>query len=454
MKFKRSTLKAYAWVFAIAGAVFVFASGPLMELINLYGAALPGARPLSGADASLWLALTGSMMAMITYLAVVLARDTEDDVAWNALLLSKGLSSALCVFFAVSLGNTLFLLGTLIDGPIFLHLLFLRYHGAVRATDRDAWRARFKNGMEKFYEVWFLKFNDPVHGHAFWVRYTILKTATRQVASCWWVFFDGDGSPPILGRQDLALEEVDFGQNGRVWSHRACNLSDTSADAKFTQASWDLSWQSAGAAPHYFIPRILCALGIAKSQYCAPMPLGYFDGHIDIGGRKIEVKQAFGSVGHIWGTAMADNWRWAHALLKTDDAKESVVFEVLSAQAKIGPIKTPRMTFAYLWHDGKFHATPSVRGALVSRTQAAASGWDFSADLGDVVVSGDCRPDPLQSVVLEYDDTAGKKLRCDNSKTGTLGLHMKSKKGVFLGAWESGGSAAVETVVTLAQGVD
>lgn len=78
----RRWLGVYAGVFAAAGAVFVALPGVVTALLSV-----------PGAGRSLWLGLTGSLMAVLTLLAWELSRDPAQAPVWRALLLSKAVSS-------------------------------------------------------------------------------------------------------------------------------------------------------------------------------------------------------------------------------------------------------------------------------------------------------------------------------------------------------------------------
>lgn len=413
----RTQLRLYGWLFAASGAVFVLGGARLFSLLSLAAPFLPGARPFEGGGPSLWLGLAGSMMAMVAALSFALARDPARGLAWDTLLLSKGASALLFAAFAAAEKNTLFLLGSAVDGLIFVHLACLRR--AVE-TAADPLAARLPGAAGPFYEVWFAKFNDPESRRALWLRYEALRAEKGGEASCGWVLFEPDGTV-TSGRWARPLAEASWG--GAV----PFRLGGSAVEAgrlagRGGDAAWDFSWDGGLAPAFRFVPGSLAMTGLAASDYVTPVAAGRFDGTLRVKGRELVFRGAPGCLGHIWGRNMADNWRWAHAVIERPDGKTPAAFEILSAQVRLGPWRSPLLTCAHLWLDGRHRASVGLARALSNKTSGDASGWSFRAGFGDITVSGECAPGPAAE--LEYESPDGRRLRCRNSKTGRLTLRV------------------------------
>ncbi|MFH2202457.1 MAG: hypothetical protein ABIJ96_05050 [Elusimicrobiota bacterium] len=438
---RTAMLRAYGWLFLASGAVFLVRPALLTEALGMLAAHLPGARPPAGAAPSLWLGLTGSMMAMISLLAFALARDPGQAIAWDALLLSKGCSTLLFALFALTERNAVFLLGSAVDGPIFLHLLYLR----VRADERcgevaaDPWRSRFARLTPCGYEVWFIKLNDPRSRDALWLRYALRRTPEKAEGSCWYVLFDAENRRLEQGRWEGALAPAAAGELCRIGRSV---LRRDGARAAGPDASWDIAWEPGAPPPFSFVPDILYRLGVAGTLYGTPLPSGKFRGEACIAGRKFALADAVGGVGHLWGRRMGDNWRWAHAVFPA----EAAVFEILSAQGKAGGLRTPRWTAAHLWYQGKHYRSAGLCRGFFNSTAEEGRGWTFSADFADFRVEGECCCAPDMVAALEYADVDGRRLVCRNSKTGSLRLSIIGRDGRTLGRLATNDTAAVETV--------
>ena len=409
-------LRYYAWLFAAAGAFFVSASGLLGVLLDAAARLLPGASPVPHGGLSLWLGLTGSMMAMIALLARSLALDPYQPVAWRALLLSKAVSTFLFLAFAALSGNTLFLIGAAVDGPILAHLLFLR-----RALESDPWRPRLP-GVGPFYEVWFAKFNDPATRTALWLRYTLSRGGGAATGAVWYVLSDPRLAEPVQGK--LESDDCALGVSGfsvRVGDSR---LEPGRLRGAAGDASWDLSWRDGGVPALGLVPGLAAALGLTRSDYRSACALAAFEGTARIAGRDYRFTEAPGSLGHLWGTAMADNWRWAHAALRAPDGSPAML-EFLSSRPRLGPFVGPRLSTAFLWFEDRLYRSDGLMRALGNRVEGEGP-WRFHFDFDGLTAEGECAGDPRLGAELFYDSPDGRRIRCRNSKTGSLSVRLSA----------------------------
>jgi hypothetical protein len=208
-------------------------------------------------------------------------------------------------------------------------------------------------------------------------------------------------------------------------------------------ADWDFAWRERPAPPFRFVPDLLAMTGLAGSDYTTPVAWGVFGGTLRLPEREVVFRDAPGCLGHLWGRNMADNWRWAHAVVDGNAGEEPAVFEILSAQVRVGPWRSPRLTCAHLWLDGEHRASASVARAFRNSTAGLPGRWTFRADFGGgLIAEGECVPGA--SAELEYESPDGRRLRCRNSKTGGIVLRIGRR------TLTSGDAAAVEWVETVA----
>lgn len=434
---RRSLLRGYAWLFLASGLFFVLFPGTVIALVNTLCAPL-GARPLQDSG-RFWLALAGAMMAMISQAAFSLSRDPAQPALWTTLLLSKGTSTLLFVLFALLERDPLLLVGAAVDGPILLHLWFLRAD-----ADEDPWASRAVRSGQPFYEVYFAKLNDPATRSALWVRFTVRKSADLVSTGLWCVLFDA----PAREVRVEHWEEPRLPESGPadpLLRLGACSLGRGAMKAE-GPAAWDLSWKPHGPGWD-FLPDALRSLGAAKSCYLSPMSAGRFEGRVRMGEKHLWFSEAWGSVGHLWGRGMAEDWRWAHAVFPGKEAQEAAVFEILSARARLGPVLTPRMTSANLFFRGRVRRSLGPVVVWKNSTWEDKGGWSFRADFGDLVAEGLCLPDPAMTAEAEYDDPAGGKLLCRNCGVSALRLRLTDKSGAAAAELDTPDGAAVETVV-------
>ena len=104
----------WAVSFLIVGCVFIFVPHTITHILSIP----------SEQREYFWLALAGSMMITISYLSYAVGIKEDFLACLKALIICKLTSSVLFVFFAWQLNNFMFLLGTLVDFPIFLIFLW------------------------------------------------------------------------------------------------------------------------------------------------------------------------------------------------------------------------------------------------------------------------------------------------------------------------------------------
>ncbi|MBI5622229.1 MAG: hypothetical protein HY924_00475 [Elusimicrobia bacterium] len=429
-------LKAYAWLFLLSGAVFILLTGALSSGLDLAAAMLPLARPSPHATRTLWLGLTGSMMAMIAYLSLTLAADPRQVAAWRTLLLSKAVSTLLFLCFAALERNTLFLIGAFFDGGILVHLAWLSSGACVPA---DPLSPASGTVPDCVHEAWFLKANDPSSKDAVWLRYTLERSDSGLEGRVWYAVFDARERRVLSGSWTEPEACACHGLGlCRVGDQR---LTRGSASADGPDASWRLSWKDRGVPAFDFVPSWLYAWGLAGTSYTSAVPAALFDGEVRVSGRTYAFRSAPGSVGHLWGRRKAHSWRWLHAAFPDRNGGVEAVFELLSAKGSLGPLVLPRVTRGFLWRKGRVHESSWLKPA---GTEAQDHGWRFSLGFDGFSAQGSCAPALDLIAVFEYPDAHGGPLTCRNSKAGSVQLELRGLEGGLRLA--SSDSAAVEVV--------
>ncbi len=134
-----------AWMYAAAGLFFLFLGSGIAPALNSVSARVLPALPLyplpaDGTEGKFWLALSLSMMAMITWIC----RAAYLDLRRNAplvpvLLLSKFCSSAFYLAFFIGHGQLVHFVGFMTDGPLFLFTAAMWFFAAPgpRLISRD-----------------------------------------------------------------------------------------------------------------------------------------------------------------------------------------------------------------------------------------------------------------------------------------------------------------------------
>lgn len=120
-----------AWTYAISGTFFLLFGARLSGLFNdVFGKILPSSAPYplpaSGIEGAMWLTLSVSMMAMITWICRACYLDPVNNAALvPVLLLSKFLSSTMYLVHFASSHSVPYILGWATDGLLFWMTLLL-----------------------------------------------------------------------------------------------------------------------------------------------------------------------------------------------------------------------------------------------------------------------------------------------------------------------------------------
>lgn len=404
----RLTLRLYAGLFVVVGFFFVARERLVLETFSWFGAWV-GLAPLVPSGPSLWLGLTGSLMCVIAWLAFRLSRDTSQSVAWEALLLSKAVSSALFLVFLAQTGKILFLASAVVDGSIMVHLFFLR-----RLCDGGPGLAPRLAVPAPFYEVWFARLNDAATGRALWIRYTLLNRGGQNEAACWAVFFD-----PARGRVVSRRWEggAAVGAADSIFRMGSSVLAPGLLEGSGEGVSWNLRWSPGPCPPAAVISSWVRASGLSSSGYDSVAPAARFQGSAVLDGETWDFAGASGSVGHVWGRSYNPGWWWAHSVFPGKDGDEAV-FEILSAPGPLGV----RITSAILWKDGRMHRSCGPLALLRNGSRREDDRWLFSARFGALTVEGECALG--LAATLHYVGPRSEKLACRNSKVSAMRLRL------------------------------
>ncbi len=407
----RLTLRFYAGLFLLTGLLFVAQERLVLGAISWAGS-WAGLAPLPLSGPSLWLGLAGSLMCVIAWLSFRLSENPRQDAAWEALLLSKAISSSLFAVFCARTGNLLFLASACVDGFILLHLAFLRG----LCAPGPGLAPRLANPAD-FYEVWFARLNDPVSGRALWVRYSLLKRGAGTEAACWATFFD-PAQGRVISRRWKGAAAVDL--PGWIFRMGDSGISLGVIEGSGEGVAWKLHWKPGPCPPVAVVAPWIGALGLSSSGYDSAAPQASFEGSAVIDGQAWGFSGAFGCVGHVWGKRYGAGWWWAHAVFPNKSGGETV-FEILSAAGPLGL----RVTSAFLWKDGRLHRACGPLSLLRNGAQRQDDLWRFSARFGALSVEGECSLG--LAATLEYEGPDGRKLACRNSKVSAMRLRIIDK---------------------------
>ncbi|MGE0709975.1 MAG: hypothetical protein AB7N76_25590 [Planctomycetota bacterium] len=300
--------------------------------------------------------------------------------------------------------------------------------------NRVRWRGR---GHRRHYEVWYLTLHDA-SGEAFWLRYTLHLPADPSQpgeAGLWAFSFAPDGSGLEL-RDVYAVDR--FRDRSREGGAFQLGLGPATLGAEGAagevgsgerRIAWELRFDDARGSFRYLPPGIY-GVGLAGSCVSTPRQALRVSGAIEIGGRRVELRDAHAEQGHVFGHRHADAWTWAqcHAFQGgVEGAFEGVCARVRRAGLTIqgSPLGLRVGGRELAWNGLRTMWSPECTFEL--------GRWRFEARQGKQLLRGEVTA-PLESFVsVEYADPDGTRAYCNHSEHASLRLERCERR---VGAWE------------------
>lgn len=219
---------------------------------------------------------------------------------------------------------------------------------------RDAWNAsRFRPGETGgLYESYFLRANHPERPLAFWIRYTAFCPKGRPQdaqGELWAIWFDGEAQRIAAVKESIPIADCQFAPDRLDVRIGDATLGEGNLEGHATSAEHAVSWRLtfAGEAPPLLrLPESLYAGGFPKAKALVARPNAAFTGTLTVDGREVVIDGWRGSQNHNWGSRHTDRYAWGQ-VAGFDNAPEAFL-ECATAQVRIGPLWSPRLTLLVL----------------------------------------------------------------------------------------------------------
>ncbi|HTJ84458.1 MAG TPA: hypothetical protein VL400_22220 [Polyangiaceae bacterium] len=288
--------------------------------------------------------------------------------------------------------------------------------------ERKAWNAaRWTAGdVRGHYESWFSRANHPERPLAFWIRYTIFSPKSRPgdaLGELWAIAFDGEKKRVIAVKEEHSI--------------RACTFSKTELSARIADATHDhesldgsaacaghrIAWSLRFTSPDrplLLLARPLYDAPFPKAKAVVGSPHAVFSGTFRVDDEDWSIDGWTGSQNHNWGERHTTRYAWGQ-VAGFDDAPDAFL-EVITAQVKLGPWTTPRMTPLVLRLGDEELAFNTLGRALRADGRYDLFQWHFETGDDRAHVSGTIAAAASDFVGLTYYDPPGGSRTCLNSK--------------------------------------
>lgn len=291
------------------------------------------------------------------------------------------------------------------------------------------WDARRWDGQSGHYESWFQRANHPTRPLAFWIRHTIFcpKGAPDQAeGELWSMWFDGETGKTVAAKSEMPIKLCQFGGKGLDIRLPGAHLEPGSLQGQTPRMRWHLRW-TGGGAPSLLLPESLYSGAFPKAKALCISPNAQFAGSVEVDGQIHDVTGWHGSHNHNWGSQHTDRYAWGQVC--GFDGAPDVFLECATAQIKLGPLMTPKVTVVALNVGPKRYEINSIGRGLMASAQIDGFQWRFKSKgrsaQGDFEIEAQFAAPAAHFAGLRYRNPPGGAKACLNSKIAQCKVTLK-----------------------------
>lgn len=300
-------------------------------------------------------------------------------------------------------------------------IILERARPPVTSAKRDCNGSRFLPGDPRgFYESYFQRANHPGRPLAFWIRYTVFTPQGRPEEACgelWAVVFDGERDRITAVKEAVPISECRFSPTGLDVRIGGATLSDRALHGRAETGPDTIGWKldyEGDQPPLLLLPEPSYHRGFPKAKALVGTPNAAFTGQLTVNDREIPIDGWPGSQNHNWGTRHTDSYAWGQ--VAGFDGAPNTFLECATAQVRIGPIWSPRMTFVVLRDQGREMALNTLRRAVRASADIDRFAWSIDTSDRDVRIHGRIQAPASSFVGLTYRNPPGGVKTCLNTK--------------------------------------
>ena len=280
-----------------------------------------------------------------------------------------------------------------------------------------------------FYESYFQRANHSTRPLAFWIRYTVFSPRGRPEEArgeLWAIYFDGEAGRNVAAKQAVPITDCAFSPTGLDVRIGDATLTDSGLHGRAVSAAHAFDWRMEYAGtepPLLLLPEAMYARSFPRAKALVGTPNAVYSGTLMVDGETIAIDGWRGSQNHNWGSRHTDSYAWGQ-VAGFDDAPDSFL-ECSTAQVKLGPIWTPRLTFVVLRDQGE---EMRLNGML--RAMRASGSFDFfswSIDTQDAQgrIRGHLHAPASAFLGLTYENPPGGAKTCLNTKLASAEITVE-----------------------------
>lgn len=268
------------------------------------------------------------------------------------------------------------------------------------------------------YESWFLRANHPHAPQALWIRYTQFIPADGRRAplgELWAIWFDD--REIVAVKEEVPLEQCRFARGhldvsiGPAWWRDRTLRGEASRNGHSLR--WHLHYDE-GGPPLLTLPARLYNTPLPKAKLLVTRPQVHVDGVVEVDGTPWHLEHWPGSENHNWGSRHTDRYAWGQ--VAAFDNEPDAFLECATAQVKIGPVMSPKLSIAVLCLGDEELAFNHIGTAFRARGDYDFFRWDLTTRHGDARLEVTMEAPRERFAALTYFNPPGGNKTCLNSK--------------------------------------
>ena len=279
------------------------------------------------------------------------------------------------------------------------------------------------------YESYFQRANHPTRPLGFWIRYTIFSPEGRPqaaVGELWAIWFDGERGRITTVKSEVPIAHCRFDRSCLAVQIGEARLHEVRLGGAATSGghaiAWDLEY-SGDERPLLLLPEGLYDSAFPKAKALVGTPNARYVGTVSVDGEVHTIDGWVGSQNHNWGRRHTDRYAWGQ-VAGFDDAPDGFL-ECSTAQIKVGPLWSPRLSLAVLRVDGEEYAINSLARAALADGRWSYFGWTLRTRQHGVEIAVEITAPRASFVGLRYANPPGGSKTCLNTKLASARVTLR-----------------------------
>jgi hypothetical protein len=280
-----------------------------------------------------------------------------------------------------------------------------------------------------FYESYFQRANHPSRPLAFWIRYTAFCPRGRPDQACgelWAIYFDGETNRIRAAKEVVPILDCDFSRTHLKVRIGSATLSDRSLQGSAASPAHVLQWSLSYAGhepPVLLLPESLYERSLPKAKALVGTPNAVYTGTLTVDGETLPIDGWQGSQNHNWGSQHTDRYAWGQ-VAGFDNAPDAFL-ECSTAQFKLGPVWSPRLTLVVLRDEGHEVALNGLLQAVRASGSFDFFTWTIDTRNPEVHITGRIEAPASAFVGLRYRNPPGGEKTCLNTKLASAQITVQ-----------------------------